>query len=88
MLDLKNNQHRIEIVDQEDRAMQRCNPSAWPMPEDEQEHILNHMLLTSCPSFGQKAINLLIWRMALNEITITRMRTAVGHMSVLYRRRT
>jgi len=40
MLDFDNSQSRIEIIDQEDRALQRCNPSAWSMPEDGQEHVL------------------------------------------------
>ena len=61
MLDFNNSQSRIEIIDQEDRALQRCNPSAWSMPEDGQEHILKNMLLSSRSSFGYKAINLLSW---------------------------
>jgi len=61
MLDFDNSQSRIEIIDQEDRALQRCNPSAWSMPEDGQEHVLAHMLLPSRSSFGYKAINLLSW---------------------------
>jgi len=45
MLDFNNSQRRIAIVDQEDRALLRSNPSAWSMPEDGQEHMLYHMLL-------------------------------------------
>ena len=61
MLDFDNNQHRIGIVDQEDRAMLRSNPSVWSMPEDGQEHMSTHMLRLSRSSFGSKAINLLNW---------------------------
>jgi len=61
MIDLNNIHSRIRIVDQEDRALQRCNLSAWSMPEDGQEHMVKHMLLLSRSSFGFKAINLLSW---------------------------
>ena len=61
MIDLNDFHNRIRLIDQEDRALQRCNPSAWSMPEDEQEHNLKHMLLSSHSSFGFKAINLLSW---------------------------
>ncbi|KKL62592.1 hypothetical protein LCGC14_2183640, partial [marine sediment metagenome] len=39
MLDFNNSKRRIEIVDQEDRALLRSTPSAWSMPEDGQEHV-------------------------------------------------
>jgi hypothetical protein len=39
MLDFNNSKSRIEIIDQEDRALLRSNPSAWSMPEDGKEHI-------------------------------------------------
>jgi hypothetical protein len=61
MLDLNSLQNRIELIDREDRALLRSNPSAWSMPEDGQEHVHSHMLLPSCSSFGCKAINLLSW---------------------------
>ena len=61
MIDVSTIHNRIETVGQEDRAMQRCNPRAWSMPEDGQEHILKNMLLSSRSSFGFKAINLLSW---------------------------
>ena len=51
MIDVSNINNRIEAVDQEDRALQRCNPSDWSMPEDGQEHIIENMLLSSCSSF-------------------------------------
>jgi hypothetical protein len=84
MIDHNNSQSRIEIVDQEDRALQRCNPSAWSMPEDGQEHILKNMLLSSRSSFGGKAINLLSWCFAPTKLKHTRNSQAVGHMSGLY----
>ena len=84
MIDHNNSQSRIEIVDQEDRALQRCNPSAWSMPEDGQEHILKNMLLSSRSSFGGKAINLLSWCFAPTKVKNTRNSQAVGHMSGLY----
>ncbi len=58
MLDFNNSKRRIVIVDQEDRALLRSNPSAWSMPEDGQEHMVKHMLLSFRSSFGLKAINL------------------------------
>ena len=84
MIDHNNSQSRIEIVDQEDRALQRCNPSAWSMPEDGQEHILKNMLLSSRSSFGLKAINLLSWCSAPTKVRLTRNTIPVGQMSVLY----
>jgi len=82
MLDFNNNQHRIEIVDQEDRAMLRSNPSAWSMPEDGQEHILKNMLLSSRSSFGYKAINLLSWCFAPTNVISSSNTAPVRHMSV------
>jgi hypothetical protein len=84
MIDLNDIHSRIRTVDQEDRALQRCNPSAWSMPEDEQEHILKNMLLSSSSSFGSKAINLLGWCSAPTKVKHTRITIPVGHMSVLY----
>ena len=57
MLDFNNLQNRIELIDREDRALLRSNQSAWLMPEDGQEHMLDHVLLSSRSSFGRKAIN-------------------------------
>lgn len=84
MIDLEDNQSRIEIVDREDRAMQRCNPSARSMPEDEQEHSLKNMLLSSLSSFGFKAINLLSWCSAPTKVKNTYNTSPVRHMSGLY----
>jgi hypothetical protein len=82
MLDSYSNQNRIAIIDQEDRAMLRSNLSAWSMPEDEQEHILKNMLLSSCSSFGLKAINLLSWCTAPTKALNSYNTAPVGHMSV------
>ncbi len=82
MLDLYINQNRIVIIDQEDRAMLRSNPSAWSMPEDGQEHMFAHMLLPSCSSFGFKAINLLSWCSAPTKVISSYNTTPVRHMSV------
>jgi len=81
MLDFNSSKHRIVIVGQEDRALQRCNPSAWSMPEDGQEHVLTHMLLPSRSSYGYKAINLLSWCEAPIGGKNTRYGTPVRHMS-------
>ncbi len=86
MLDFNNNQHRIEIVDQEDRAMLRSNPSAWSMPEDGKEHIFYHMLLSSPSSFGSKAKNLLSWCEAPIGDKNPKCGTPVRHMSVYIKR--
>ena len=82
MLELFINHHRIERIDQEDRALLRSNPSAWSMPEDGQEHVLPHMLLPSRSSFGCKAINLLRWSSAPTQALKSYHRAPVGHMSV------
>jgi hypothetical protein len=82
MIDFDNSQSRIGIVDQEDRALLRSNPSAWSMPEDGQGHVLDHMLLPSYPSFGLKAINLLSWCSAPTKAKHMKMCLPVGHMSV------
>ena len=82
MIDLIDIDSRIRIVDQEDRAMLRSNLSAWSMPEDEQEHILKNMLLTSHSSFGYKAINLLGWCEAPIKALKSYHTVPVRHMSV------
>lgn len=82
MLDLFRNQNRIEIIGREDRAMQRCNPSAWSMPEDGQEHVSTHMLLPSRSSFGCKALNLLRWSSAPTQALKSYRRGSVRHMSL------
>ncbi len=82
MLDFNNSQSRIAIVDQEDRALLRSNPSAWSMPEDGQGHMFDHMLLPSYPSFGLKAINLLSWCSAPTKAKHLESSPPVGHMSV------
>ena len=82
MLDLFSNHHRIESIDQEDRALLRSNPSAWSMPEDGQEHMVKHMLLSFRSSFGLKAINLLAWGEATSKAKSTEYGRPVGHMSI------
>jgi len=82
MLDLFINHHKIEIIDQEYRALLRSNPSAWSMPEDGQEHVLPHMLLPSSSSFGCKAINLLSWGSAPTQALKSYHWEPVRHMSV------
>ena len=81
MIDLNDIHNRIRLVDQEDRAMLRSNPSAWSMPEDEQEHILKNMLLSSSSSFGFKAINLLSWCLAPTKVKNIIITSPVRHMS-------
>jgi hypothetical protein len=83
MLDFNNSQRRIGIVNQEDRALLRSNPSVWLMPEDGREHMVKYMLLSSCPSFGYKAINLLSRCSAPTKAKHIKSSTPVGHMSVL-----
>ena len=81
MLDFNNSKRRIVIVGQEDRALQRCNPSAWSMPEDGQEHVFAHMLLPSRSSFGYKAKNLLCWCEAPIRVKQVKHISPVRHMS-------
>jgi hypothetical protein len=87
MLDFNSVQNRIELIDREDRALLRSNPSAWSMPEDGQEHMRFHMLLPSRSSFGCKAINLLSWCFAPTKVKQVNDRPPVGHMSVFNGRR-
>ena len=86
MIDLGNTQSKIKTIDQEDRALQRCNPSAWSMPEDGQEHMVMRMLPSSRSSFGLKAINLLSWCFAPTKAKYIKMSLPVGHMSSLMNR--
>ena len=81
MLDFNNSKSRIEVIDQEDRALLRSNPSAWSMPEDGQEHVSNNMLLPYRSSFGEKAINILSWCEALTKALNLTNTQGVGHMS-------
>ena len=87
MLDFDNSKSRIEIIDQEDRALLRSNPSARSMPEDGQEHVHSHMLLPSRSSFGCKATNLLNWCEAPIKVKQVKGSPPVGHMSVFNGRR-
>ena len=82
MLDFNSLQNRIELIDREDRALLRSNPSAWSMPEDGQEHVSTHMLLPSRSSFGCKAINLLSWGSAPTQVLKSYHGAPVRHMSV------
>ncbi len=82
MLDFNSRENRIELVDREDRALLRSNPSARSMPEDGQEHVLDRMLLLPRSSFGRKAINLLNWCEAPTRVKQVKDRPPVGHMSV------
>jgi len=82
MLDFNKRQNRIVLIDREDRAMLRSNPSARSMPEDGQEHVHYHMLLPSRSSFGHKAINLLNWCEAPTKAKQAQSSAPVGHMSV------
>ena len=87
MLDFNHSQSKIVNIDREGKALQRCNLSARPMPEDGQGHVLSHMLLPSRSSFGYKAINLLNWCEAPTKAKQAQSSAPVGHMSVLSIRR-
>jgi len=82
MLDFNNSQSKIVNIDREGKALQRCNLSARPMPEDGQGRMLSHMLLPSRSSFGYKAINLLSWCEAPIRVKQAKSSAPVGHMSV------
>jgi hypothetical protein len=83
MLDFNNSKSKIVNIDREGKALQRCNLSARPMPEDRQGRMLSHMLLPSRSSFGYKAINLLSWCEAPIRVKQAKSSAPVGHMSVL-----
>ena len=82
MLDLVNKPIRMRNVDREDKALLRSTLSAWSMPGDGREHGEDLMLLSSCPSFGLKAKNLLAWGEAPNKGKNAQLGQAVGHMSI------
>ena len=73
MLDLSNGHVRMLIVDREDKALLRSNLSARSMPGDGQGHVYCHMLLSSCPSLGSKAINLIVRDEAQNNAKTKKM---------------
>jgi len=83
MVDLLNLCSTMLNADREDRALQRCNPSARSMPGDGQEHRLGPVLLPSHPSSGFKAINLLTWVFDPSQVKQDISTIAVGHMSRL-----
>jgi len=86
MFDFNDSRSKIKVIDQEDRALLRSNLSAWSMPEDGQEHMVKHMLLPRCSSFGFKAINLLSWCSAPTKVNQYKFDLPVGHMSVCSKR--
>jgi len=83
MLDFADRQIRVVTVARENRAMQRCNPSARSMPGDGQEYMPCHMLLPLRSSSGPKAINLLALGKAQSRTLQRDSCLAVGHMSIL-----
>ena len=87
MLDLTNKSVIMLFVDREDKAMLRSNLSARSMPRDGQGHVNSHMLLSSCLSFGLKAINLLAWSVAPSKANLREYGLPVGHMSTSSTRR-
>ena len=80
MLDLFINHHRIERIDQEDKALLRSNLSAWLMPGDGQEYMSCHMLLPFRSSSGPNAINLLSWCKAPKKVKNIITHQPVRHM--------
>ena len=87
MLDLSNKSVTMMSVDQEDKALQRCNLSARSMPGDGRGHGDYLMLLSPYPSLGFKAKNLLAWGEAPSKAKITKYGRPVGHMSISSTRR-
>ena len=57
MIDLNKHYVIIVAVDREDKARQRCTLIARSMPEERQEYVGIHILLSLCLSFGLKAKN-------------------------------
>ena len=87
MLDLSHGQVRMLFTDREDKALQRCNLSARSMPGDGQEHVNDHVLLSSCPSLGFKAINLIVRDEVHYHAKTREIDLPVGHMSITSIRR-
>ena len=82
MLDFVTKHIRMQSIDREDKALLRSTLSARSMPGDGREHGEDLMLLSSCPSFGLKAKNLLDWGEAPNKGKNAQLGQAVGHMSI------
>lgn len=82
MLDLNRKLMNIVNISREDRALLRSNLSARLMPEDGQEHMFEHVLLSSSSSFGYKAINLLSWCKAPTKVNNIKYIQPVRHLSV------
>ena len=82
MLDLSYGHVKMSIVDREDKALLRSNLSARSMPGDGQGYVKGHMLLSSCPSLGSKAINLIVRDEVHYQAKTREIDLPVGHMSI------
>ncbi len=87
MLDLANKPAIMVFVDREDKAMLRSTLSARSMPGDGRGHGDGPMLLSSCPSLGSKAINLIVRYEAHHNAKTREIDLPVGHMSISSNRR-
>ena len=82
MLDLSHRQVRMLFTDREDKALLRSNLSARSMPGDGQGHVNDHIPLSSYPSLGSKAINLIVRDDAHYYAKTRQIDLPVGHMSI------
>ena len=87
MLDLSNGHVRMLIIDREDKALLRSNLSARSMPGDGQGHVNGHIPLSSYPSLGSKAINLIVRDEVHYQAKTREIDLPVGHMSITSTRR-
>jgi hypothetical protein len=81
MVDLLYPCNTMVTVDRQGRALQRCTLSARSMPGDGQGHRLGPVLLSSHPSSGPKAKNLLSWGEAPSQAKERNYNPPVRHMS-------
>jgi len=81
MFDFNHQLMKMINISREDKALLRSNLSARLMPEDGQEHIIKHMLLSSCSSFGPEAKNLLSWCFTPTQVKHINGSIPVRHMS-------
>ena len=84
MLDFSHHLLNIVNISREDRALLRSSLIARLLPEDGREYMLVHVLLSSCSSFGCKAINLLSWCKAPTKVNNIKHIQPVRHMSVYF----
>ena len=81
MLDVSYRDDIMLFIGREDKALQRCTLSARSMPGDGQDHRFGPVLLSSHPSSGRKAKNLLNWGEAPTRSKEPKQTISLRHMA-------